>query len=314
MNLSLPPSRPADIKRVAFLGTPALAVPTLKALHTAGYEIPLVVSAEDKRRGRGAKTSPTAVKKAALDLGIAVTDKVDDLLAVHREEPIDLAVVVAFGQIIRPHVLAEIPMVNIHFSDLPRWRGAAPVERAILAGDNETAIAIMTVAEGLDEGDVWALHRVPIHLDETLLTLWQSMAILGAGVLIETMRNGFTDPTPQTGEVVYAKKLTVLDRFLDWQRPAIDLDRIVRVGGAWTSFRDERFKIAMAEPVDVDHPIGEIRDLVVGTGNGGLRLLQVQPAGKPRMDAKDWANGAQPEGESFDVLGNDGQEPSESSS
>ena len=262
----------------------------------------MVVSAEDKRRGRGGKTSPTAVKAAAIDLGIPVSSEVDALLAEHAREPIDLAVVVAFGQIIRPHVLAEIPMVNIHFSDLPRWRGAAPVERAILAGDTETAIAIMSVAEGLDEGDVWALHPVPIHLDETLLTLWQSMAISGAGVLIEAMRQGFTDPTPQTGEELYAKKLTILDRFLDWQRTAIELDRIIRVGNAWSTFGGDRFKIHMAEPVEAGHPAGEIRDLVVGTADGGLRLITVQPAGKPRMDAKDWANGAQPEGKSFDPL------------
>lgn len=313
VNLPLPPSDPNAIQRVAFLGTPALAVPTLKAIHTAGYEIPIVVSAEDKRRGRGAKKSPTAVKAAALDLGIRVTSEVDDLLAVHAEEPIDLAVVVAFGQIIRPHVLAEIPMVNIHYSDLPRWRGAAPVERAILAGDTETAIAIMSVVEGLDEGDVWALHKVPIHLDETLLTLWQSMAFSGAGVLIETMRNGFTDPTPQTGEVLYAKKLTVLDRFLDWHRPATELNRIVRVGNAWTMFRGDRFKVHLAELAEVNHPVGEIHDLVVGTGDGGLRLLAVQPAGKPRMDAGDWANGAQPDGERFDTLG-DEDDPSKPAS
>ena len=307
MSLPLPPSDPAQIRRVAFLGTPALAVPTLKALHTAGYEIPMVVTAEDKRRGRGGKTSPTAVKAAARDLGIPVTSTVDDLLSVHAEDPIDLAVVVAFGQIIRPHVLAEIPMVNIHFSDLPRWRGAAPVERAILAGDTETAIAIMSVVEGLDEGDVWALHPVPIHRDETLLTLWQSMAISGAGVLIEAMRNGFTDPTSQSGEVLYARKLTVLDRFLDWERSAIELDRIVRVGNAWSSFRGDRFKIHMAEPVETDLRPGEIQDLVVGTADGGLRLITVQPAGKPRMDAKDWANGAQPNGDRFDILGEDGE-------
>lgn len=313
MTLPLPPSDPAAIRRVAFLGTPALAVPTLKALHTAGYEIPLVVSAEDKRRGRGGKLSPTAVKAAALDLGIPVTTEVDELLAVHAEQPIDLAVVVAFGQIIRPHVLAEIPMVNIHFSDLPRWRGAAPVERAILAGDTETAIAIMSVVEGLDEGDIWALHKVPIHRDETLLTLWQSMAISGAGVLIEAMRNGFADPTPQTGEVVYAKKLNVLDRYLDWHRPAIELDRIIRVGNAWTMFRGDRFKVHMAEPVEASHSVGEIQDLVVGTGDEGLRLLTVQPAGKPRMDAGDWANGAQPDGERFDTLG-DEDDPSKPAS
>ena len=152
MSLPLPPSDPGDIRRVAFLGTPEIAVPTLVALCDAGYEIPLVVSGADKRRGRGKETSPTPVKAAALERSIAVAAAVDDLLEVHRMQPIDLAVVVAFGKMIRPHLLSEIPMVNIHFSALPRWRGAAPVERAILEGDAETAIAIMTVSEGLDEG------------------------------------------------------------------------------------------------------------------------------------------------------------------
>jgi len=196
----IPPSDPTAIRRVAFLGTPALAVPTLVALHEAGYEVPLVVSGADKRRGRGREKSPTPVKAAAEELGIEVTTEVDDLLTLHKSEPIDLAVVVAFGKIIRSHVLAEIPMVNIHFSPLPRWRGAAPVERAILAGDTETAIAIMSVAEGLDEGDVWATKSVAITQRDTVMSLWESMSEQGPQLLVDTMRAGFTDPTPQVGE------------------------------------------------------------------------------------------------------------------
>ena len=300
MEIKLPPTDPAAIRRVAFLGTPALAVPTLQAIHSAGYDVPMVVSGADKRRGRGGEKSPTPVKAAALELGISVTIEVDDLLALHQSEPIDLAVVVAFGKIIRPHVLAEIPMVNIHFSPLPRWRGAAPVERAILAGDTETAIAIMSIVEGLDEGDVWASETVAITQQDTVMSLWQSMSERGPEVLVDTMRAGFTDPTPQVGEVVYAHKLKSEDRQLDWTLPAVQLDRIVRVGGAWTTFRGERFKIHEASWLPLQGVPGVIDNLTVGTADGLLAIHVVQPAGKSRMAAVQWANGAQPDGDRFD--------------
>lgn len=302
MILPLPPSNPDDIRRVAFLGTPAIAVPTLRALHEAGYEIPLVVSGADKRRGRGKKTSPTAVKEAALELGLEVTTEVDDLLRAHIDDPIDLAVVVAFGKLIRPHVLAEIPMVNTHFSDLPRWRGAAPVERALLEGDESTSICIMTISEGLDEGAIWERRDVPITDEDTLYSLWESMSIDGAALMLDTIRAGFTDFHEQLGEPVYARKLTSEDLRLDWARDAAALLRVIRVGNAWTTFHGERFKIHDAEAVDSSLAPGVLNDLVVGTGARGLLLRTVQPAGKPRMDAAAWANGAQPNGQ---ILGDD---------
>ncbi len=298
-SLPLPPSTPDGIRRVAFLGTPSIAVPTLRAIHGAGFEIPLVVSGADKRRGRGRELSPTPVKAEALELGLAVSANVDDLLDVHADDPIDLAVVVAFGKLIRPHVLAEIPMVNIHFSALPRWRGAAPVERALLAGDTKTAICIMAVAEGLDEGDIWAQLDVSISPEDTLFSLWDSMSIDGAELLVDQLRNGFTDPEPQVGEPVYARKVNSDDLLLDWERPAAELLRVVRVGNAWTTLSGDRFKVHDAEVVESALPSGEIRDLVVGTGMGGLRLVTVQPANKPRLEAAAWANGAQPDGMRF---------------
>lgn len=299
MELPLPPSEPDEIRRVAFLGTPEIAVPALRALQVAGYEIPLVVSGADKRRGRGKTTSPTPVKEVAIELGLDVAVDVDDLLPLHEREPIDLAVVVAFGQLIRPHVLAEIPMINIHFSALPRWRGAAPVERAILAGDDETAISIMTVAEGLDEGDVWSVRHVPIGGEDTLTGLWSSMSVAGAELLIEVLETGFVNPQPQLGDITYAKKLTSADGELDFSRPAIELDRVVRVGLAWTIHDGDRFKIHEASIVQSDLSPGEILDGVVGTSDGGLKIEVVQPAGKPRMPADAWANGAQPNGTFF---------------
>jgi methionyl-tRNA formyltransferase len=301
MSLPLPPSDPGDIRRVAFLGTPEIAVPTLVALCEAGYEIPLVVSGADKRRGRGKETSPTPVKSAALERNIAVVTAVDDLLEAHRMQPIDLAVVVAFGKMIRPHLLSEIPMVNIHFSALPRWRGAAPVERAILEGDAETAIAIMTVSEGLDEGDVWAQTRVPIDSSATVESLWDQMSVEGAELLIDLMARGFSAAEPQVGEVRYAHKLMSEDLLLDWNRSARELHRIVRVGDAWTTLDGARFKIHAASIVESSIPPGVIEDGVVGTSDGGIELITVQPAGKPRMDAAAWANGARPNGMVFGV-------------
>lgn len=268
------------------------------------------MTGEDKRRGRGKEKSPTPVKAGALELGLAVTTEVTDLLELHNAEPIDLAVVVAFGQIIRLPLLEAVPMVNIHFSDLPRWRGAAPVERALLEGDTETAIAIMSVVEGLDEGDVWAKTIVPITASDTLFSLWESMSHDGASLLVETMRAGFTNPQPQTGETVYARKLTTADGWLEWSRPATELLRVIRVGRAWTTLGGERIKIHDAEITDVEVSSARLShsgsDLVVGTGDDSLRLITVQPAGKPRMDASAWANGAQPDGQTFDAEKPDG--------
>lgn len=304
MTFPLPPASPSEIKRVAFLGTPQIAVPTLEAIVAAGFEVPLVVSGADKRRGRGKELSPTPVKATALEHGLTVTADVNDLLVEHASAPIDLAVVVAFGQIIRAPLLEAIPMINLHFSALPRWRGAAPVERAILEGDEETAIDIITVAEGLDEGDIWA--RLPWLLgpNDTLHGVWEAMSVAGAKLMVDTMSSGFTNPTSQTGDTVYARKLTQDDVRLDWNRTAEELHRIVRVGRAWTALDGERFKVHQAS-IESDCTLapGKIRDLVVGTADGGLYLEVVQPAGKPRMDAASWANGAQPNGLVFGSAG-----------
>ncbi len=143
--------------RLVFLGTPEAAVTPLQALVEAGFEVALVVSRADRRRGRGGGLVPSPVKQAALDLGLPVTERVEDVLAEGIDA--DLGVVVAFGRLIRPHVLDRLPMVNVHFSLLPRWRGAAPVERAILAGDTETGVCVMQLEEGLDTGPIHALER-----------------------------------------------------------------------------------------------------------------------------------------------------------
>ncbi|MEY2477571.1 MAG: methionyl-tRNA formyltransferase [Actinomycetota bacterium] len=283
--------------RLAFLGSPAPAVPFLRALVEAGHTVAIVVSQPDKRRGRGSEVTPSPVKAAALDLGLAVTDKVDDVL----EANVELGVVVAFGRIIKPHLLEQVPMINVHFSLLPRWRGAAPVERAILEGDAETGVCIMALEEGLDTGPVYACERLDISADETAEQLRNRMVDHGVRLLLDTLERGLGTATPQEGDATYAAKLEHDDHHLAWDRPADELHRVVRVGRAWTSFRDRNFRVHRAVPVDSEAGPGELDGLVVGAGDGrGLLLQEVQPEGKARQAAEAWRNGARIEpGERF---------------
>lgn len=289
--------------RIVYLGTPDMAVPPLRALHTVGHDVALVVSGADKRRGRGRATSPSPVKAAAQELGLAVSADPDDV----RDVGAELGVVVAYGRIIRPHVLARVPMVNLHFSLLPRWRGAAPVERAILAGDDRTGVCVMDVEESLDTGGVHARAEVPLGDRITAAELRAELVAIGTDLLVATLGAGLGRAEPQAEEgVTYAAKLTPADLELHWDRPAAELHRIVRVGGAWTTFRGERFKVLAADLVPADLPVspdgpasvpppGVLRGTSVRCGDGSfLELRSVQPAGRPAMDAASWANGARP--------------------
>jgi methionyl-tRNA formyltransferase len=270
---------PAQPRRLVLLGTPAMAVPPLRALVAAGFDVALVVTRADKRRGRRAEPSPSPVKEAALELGLPVTHRVDDALSAGA----DLGVVVAYGALIKPHALAELPMVNLHFSLLPRWRGAAPVERAILAGDDETGVCVMQLEEGLDTGPIYACQRVPIGPTATAADLRAALVEVGTTLLVDTLRRGLDAPTSQEGEPVYAAKIEPDDLRLDWSRPAEELARVVRVGGAWTTFRGKRLKI-----------------LEAGVADGQLVPKVVQPEGKAPMTAAAWRNGARPgPGETF---------------
>jgi methionyl-tRNA formyltransferase len=220
------------------------------------------------------------VKAAALDLGIPVghdPDEVLDAIAAGAE----LGVVVAYGRIIKPHLLETVPMVNLHFSLLPRWRGAAPVERAILAGDRETGVGVMRVEEGLDTGGVYAEARVPIEPNTTADELRRELVELGTDLLVETLsrpvETWIDSARPQRGEPTYAAKLDPAEFEIDWSRPAPEIRRLVNVGGAWTTFRGKRLKVHRADVVD-----------------GRLVPIEVQPEGRPRMDFDAWRNGARP--------------------
>src|SRR3954451_7647825 len=211
--------------RLAFLGTPAMALPPLRALVEHRFDVAAVVTRVDKRRGRGSSLVPSAVKQAAEELDIPVHHRVDDLL----DLGIDLGVVVAFGQIIKPHVLARIRMVNLHFSLLPRWRGAAPVERALLAGDTETGVCVMDVEEGLDTGGVYERTVVPIGPTTTADELRAELVEVGTEMLVRRLRDGLGAPEPQRGEPTYADKIRPEELRLDWSRPPVELNRVVRV-------------------------------------------------------------------------------------
>ena len=286
---------PAHPRRLVFLGTPAMAVPPLEALVQRGFDVALVVTRPDKRRGRGSALQPSPVKAAAATLGLEVTHRVDDVVAVGA----DLGVVVAYGQLVKRHVLEAVPMVNLHFSLLPRWRGAAPVERALLAGDTETGVCLMQLEEGLDTGPVFGCERVPITARTTAADLRADLVRAGTDLLVGHLEAGLHDPRPQTGEPTYAAKIEPGELAIDWSRPAEELDRLVRLGGAWTTLRGQRLKVLAAE---VEH---EARDVTpvelapgavdgdrVGTGRGSLALREVQPEGRAPMAVAAWRNGA----------------------
>lgn len=265
---------------LVFLGSPQVSADVLSALVVAGHDIKLVITGPDRRRGRGGATSPTPVGALAQELGLPVSHVAADAASCGAE----LGVVVAYGEIIRPSVLEQIPMVNIHFSLLPRWRGAAPVERAILAGDVETGVCVMEVVEALDAGGVYASSALPVSSEIDAATLTTELGVVGSELLLKCLKDGLGDPAPQVGEVTYASKITSDDRHIDWSERNDEILRRVRIGGAWTTWRGERFRIIQAIESD-----------------GRIVPTVVQPAGKPQMAFDDWVRGARPDsGEWFE--------------
>ena len=227
-----------------------MAVRPLRDLVAAGHDIALCVTRPDRRRGRGGAVTPSPVKEAALELGLPVSHSMEDV----ADAGVELAVVVAYGRIIPLTLLERVPMVNLHFSLLPRWRGAAPVERAILAGDHETGVCLMKLEEGLDTGPVYARREVPIGNDTDLAALRAQLVEVGSALLVECLVGGLAGlpvPEPQEGEPTIAPKLTPEDLHLHWEDTAVQLHRVVRLDRAWTTFRGRRLGIlqaALSEP------------------------------------------------------------------
>ncbi|MGO8870426.1 MAG: methionyl-tRNA formyltransferase [Acidimicrobiales bacterium] len=294
--------------RLVFLGTPEAAVAPLGTLVECGHDVALVVTRADKRRGRGSDLVPSPVKAAARGLGLPVTSSLDDAVGVGAE----LGVVVAYGRIIPVAVLDQLPMVNLHFSLLPRWRGAAPVERAILEGDAETGVCLMEVAAGLDTGGIYAEAVTTIGEDETADELRARLVTLGCGLLAEHLELGVAGlpvPRDQVGTPSYAEKILPAELQLRWQGDAVQARRVIRLGRSWTTFRGRRLGILRATDADgsvslrpgTDAPSGPVvatgqlvGDTVLTGGGGRIRLLVVQPEGKRPMDAADWLRGVRP--------------------
>lgn len=293
--------------RAVFLGTPGYALPTLLAL-SQQCEVLLVVTQPDRPRGRSGRPQPSAVAGAAQDLGLEVAqprDPSDLHAAISQVGPLDLGVVVAFGQILRPEVLA-IPakgFLNVHFSLLPRWRGAAPVARAIEAGDTMTGVTIIKLDEGLDTGPVLTAQGVDILPGENTGELTERLAGLGARLLVEAIppyMRGESTPLDQVDEgAEYADKITAHDRPLD-----IDVDpqafvnkvrALSPVPGATLELEGVRHKILEAVVADeaIEKGTWAVADgvPVVGVGDGGVALTRLQPPGKKTMDGASWARG-----------------------
>jgi methionyl-tRNA formyltransferase len=281
-----------EARPLVFLGTPAAAATILSELIRNGFEIVHVVTRADARRGRGSSMTPSPVKQVAIDNAIEVSHDMT-WLQEHSDSDL-LGVVVAYGKIIPATVLLHTPMVNVHFSLLPRWRGAAPVERAILAGDASTGVCIMNVEETLDTGDVFALREIKIVDTHTVESLTQDLALLGAELLVDTLNDGLVASVPQEGETTYATKVNPDELRLNWNLSSVEVLRRVRALRSFTMLGAQRLKVVQAEMhLDaVTLSPGQCDGAgCVGTHDGAVRLLMVQPEGKAVMDAAAWLRG-----------------------
>ncbi len=303
------PRRPSAL-RVAFAGTPDFAAAALAALLTSPHEIVGVWTQPDRPAGRGRRLRPSPVKQLALahEIPVHQPESLRDPQAVAelaRLEP-DVLVVAAYGLLLPPAVL-EIPRrgcLNIHASLLPRWRGAAPIQRAILAGDTESGVTIMQMDEGLDTGDMLLKRAVPIGPRETGGSLHDRLATLGAEAIVEALADpDRLVPEPQDeAQATYAEKLRKEEAAIDWSKPATEIDRQIRAFNPWpvaqTRLDGGVLRIWAAEPLDepaADAP-GTVtavsRDGIdVATGEGSLRLLRLQPANARAMSVQDLLNG-----------------------
>jgi methionyl-tRNA formyltransferase len=297
--------------KIVFGGTPDVAVPSLDALADSRHELLAVVTRPDAPRGRGKKLTASRVAQRAVDLGIEVLKpqrpRDEEFVIRLNELAPDCCPVVAYGALLPQRVL-DIPRhgwINLHFSLLPAWRGAAPVQHAILAGDQLTGATTFQIVLELDAGPIFATVREPIRPNDTAGDLLHRLSLSGARILVDTLdgiEDGTLTPTPQPetdAQVSYASKINVEDAHIDWTQPGEVVDRLIRActpaPGAWTTIRDERFKINSARLSDFVLPPGRLeiskRSVRVGTATRALELDEVQAQGKKPMAAADWARG-----------------------
>lgn len=294
--------------RLVFAGTPAVAVPSLRVLAEGPHEIAAVVTRSDAPLGRKRVLTPSPVAQQAEELGLPTikTDRLDaDATArITALEP-DLGVIVAYGGLVREPLLSAPAhgWINLHFSLLPRWRGAAPVQRALIAGDRETGASVFQLVAELDAGDVFAEERYEVPWNATAGEVLDALAVVGAPLLarvVDGIAEGTALAVPQQGEPTLAPKLTLDDGALDFTQDAETLRaRIAGVTpepGAHTTFEGARFKVlraaaSTADPIPPGRVVASGREILVGTASAPLRLETVQPAGKGAMPAGDWFRG-----------------------
>jgi methionyl-tRNA formyltransferase len=305
--------------RIIFAGTPPFAAAALDALADAGHDIALVLTQPDRPAGRGMKLTQSAVKQAALARGLAVYQptslKTPEAQAQLAETGADVMVVAAYGLIL-PQTVLDLPRfgcLNIHASLLPRWRGAAPIQRAILAGDTKTGITIMQMDAGLDTGAMLAKAVVPILESDTAASLHDALAAVGARVIVAVLANysALAPEAQDNAQATYAAKLSKDEARLDWSQPADALARAVRaynpVPGAWTLLEGVPLKVWSARIVSDSGSPGRVLradadQLVVACGSGALALLEIQPAGSKRMTSTAFLAGrALPQGSRLGV-------------
>lgn len=293
--------------RLIFMGTPDFSVPALAALIDAGHDVVCVYSQPPRPAGRGQKERPSAVQAFAASKGIEVRTpvslKAEDAQAAFAALEADIAVVVAYGLILPKAILAapRLGCLNIHASLLPRWRGAAPIQRALLAGDTETGVTIMQMDEGLDTGDMLSVQTLPITSVTTASDLHDGLAAMGGAMIVAAVAGleaGTVTAIPQPDEgVTYASKLDKAEGRIDWARPAAELDCQIRGltpwPGVWCDWDGKRLKVLAAAVVDGAGAPGTVVDdaLGVACGEGALRLTRVQLQGKAAMDADAFLNG-----------------------
>jgi len=290
--------------RIVFMGTPDFAVPALVALHESGHEIACVYTQPPSRSGRGKKLRPSPVQAKAEELGFEVRSpkslRSEEAKAEFSALGADIAVVAAYGLIL-PQAVLDAPThgcLNIHASILPRWRGAAPIHRAIMAGDEETGVTIMQMEAGLDTGPMRHIVRTPIDA-KTTGEMFEELGAMGAEAMVEVL--GDLDAYPPVAQddakATHAAKIDKAESRIDWSRPAGELVRHVAglapFPGAWFELGDERVKLLLAEEAKANGAPGEVIDgeLAIACGEGAIRPLKLQRAGKPAMGREEFLRG-----------------------
>ncbi len=292
---------------IVFFGTPEFAVPTLKSLIHSGEDIALVVSQPDKPKGRGRQVMPTPVKEVALKNHIPVLqpNKLSEIQGTLHEIGPEFLVVVAYGKIL-PKDILEVPKrgaINVHASLLPRYRGAAPIQWALLNGDSVTGVTTMLMDEGLDTGDILLKEETPISDSDNAQSLSERLSLIGAELLLKTlqaMRNGTLKPVPQSGEATYAPPIRPEQGRIDWHRPAKEIENLVKGLYLWPQaycyIGNERLKIYRAVAIDGIGVAGRIEsieggNIIVGCGSDLLKIEELQAEGKRRLTSRDFLSG-----------------------